>query len=209
MGAIRRTSSSPPIRSKSTENYDSYRLLTSYRLSREEREELYKLARERIFGSSEEAAASGMSNSCLFKLIVPYLPDIDNNGDNEMSRASSVSTNNRSNVGKRGKAGKQRRDDSDSFDSRHQYTPYWGPQQQTWVPQQQPQAQMMAPPAGQFGGQVPTTYPGQMAPAYAAPGPQAFPPAPGMAPNATYPGYPMPQVPQVSSKPPIHKQREG
>ncbi|KAI8240415.1 R3H domain-containing protein 1 [Colletotrichum sp. SAR 10_98] len=91
------------------------------KLSREQREEAYKQARERIFGNSEKTGES-----------TP-----DNEGENGISRASSVSARDKSNAGKRGKTGKQRRDDSDSFDSRHNYTPYWGPQQQTWMPQPQ------------------------------------------------------------------------
>lgn len=128
---------------------------------------------------------------------------IDNTGDNELSRASSVSTNNMSTVGKRGKSSKQRRDDSDSFDSRNQYTPYWGPQQQTWVSQQQPQAQLMAPPAGPYNGQIPTTYPAQMIPPYTTQNPQPYPPAPSMAPNASYQGYPLPQGPQIPQVPQV------
>lgn len=54
-----------------------------------------------------------------------------------MSQASSIS-NNRSNLGKRSKNSRHRRDDSDGFDSRNQYTQYWGPQQPTWVQQPAP-----------------------------------------------------------------------
>jgi hypothetical protein len=148
------------------------------RLTREEREEMYKLARERIFGNSEENATE--------------------NDENGMSRASSVSAN-KSNLGKRGKTGKQRRDDSDSFDSRNQYTPYWGPQQQTWVPQSQPP---YAPAANaQFNGQPPMGYPGPIATSYGQqPGPYPAPPA--MMPSAAAPAYamapypPQPQAPR-------------
>lgn len=113
-----------------------------------------------------------------------------------MSRASSVSANNKSNIGKKGKNIKQRRDDSDSFDSRHQYTPYWGPQQQTWVPH--PQAQFVPPTNGQYNGSAAPSYPtGQMAPVYGqqAAGYPAMPAMPAMVPNPTYPAYSMP--PQV------------
>ncbi|KJZ79641.1 hypothetical protein HIM_01110 [Hirsutella minnesotensis 3608] len=137
------------------------------KLSREEREELYKLARERIFGNSEENVA-------------------ENDGENGISRTSSVSATNKANVGKRGKTGKQRRDDSDSFDSRYQYTPYWGPQQQTWVPQ--PQAQFLPPGPAQYGGQPVAAYPGPVPPTYAQP-PAAYPGMPAMAPNPPYPAY--------------------
>jgi hypothetical protein len=143
------------------------------KLSREEREELYKLARERIFGSSEDAT-----------------PD---NESNEMSRASSVSTNNRSNAGKRNKASKQRRDQFDNFDSRHQYAPYWASQQQpTWAAQQ-PQQMYAAPATAQFNTQNSAVYQSQMMPAYESHGP-SFPPVPVTASNPTYPPYPVPQV---------------
>ncbi|KAF4453510.1 r3h protein 1 [Fusarium austroafricanum] len=151
---------------------------TNQKLTREEREELYKLARERIFGSSEE--------------------NVTEDGDNGISRASSVSTKDKSNVGKRGKTGKQRRDDSDSFDSRHQYTPYWGPQQQTWVPQ----PQYMPPPNPQYGAQAPPgpAYQGQMGPVYAQQGP-GYPAVPAMPPNQPYPQYSVPPyAPQAAQQ---------
>ncbi|KAF5617755.1 R3H domain protein [Fusarium sp. NRRL 25303] len=139
------------------------------KLTREEREEQYKLARERIFGSSEDS--------------------VTEEGDNGVSRASSVSAKDKSNVGKRGKTGKQRRDDSDSFDSRHQYTPYWGPQQQTWISQ----PQYMPPSNTQYGAQAPPgpAYPGQVAPVYTHQGP-GYPAMPAMPPNQAYPQYPAP-----------------
>ncbi|KAM4065412.1 SUZ domain-containing protein [Hirsutella rhossiliensis] len=144
------------------------------KLSREEREELYKLARERIFGSSEDSVQ-------------------ENEGENGMSRTSSVSATNKANVGKRGKAGKQRRDDSDSFDSRYQYTPYWGPSQQTWVTQ--PQGQFMPPAAhGQFNGQPVPAYPAPVPPVYTQQ-PAAYPGLSGMAPSPAYPAYGMPLGP--------------
>ncbi|KAJ4265406.1 hypothetical protein NW762_004694 [Fusarium torreyae] len=148
------------------------------KLSREEREELYKLARERIFGSSEE--------------------NITEEGDNGVSRASSVSAKDKSNLGKRGKTGKQRRDDSDSFDSRHQYTPYWGPQQQTWVPQ----PQYIPPPNPQYGAQAPAApgYQGQMGPVYAQQGP-GYPAMPSMAPNQPYPQYSVPPYAPQANQP--------
>lgn len=111
----------------------------------------------------------------------------DNDAENLMSRTSSASAN-RSNLGKRGKPTKQRRDSADGFDSRHQYQPYWGPQQQTWVPQ--PPAQY-GPPAVQYNAAGPSNYQGppnytQQAPTYG--------PMPAMPPNAGYPAYPAPQV---------------
>ncbi|KAF5615158.1 R3H domain protein [Fusarium sp. NRRL 52700] len=152
---------------------------TNQKLTREEREEQYKLARERIFGSSEDS--------------------VTEEGDNGVSRASSVSAKDKSNVGKRGKTGKQRRDDSDSFDSRHQYTPYWGPQQQTWISQ----PQYMPPPNTQYGAQAPPpgpAYPGQVTPVYTHQGP-AYPAIPAMPPNQTYPQYSAPPyAPQAAQQ---------
>ncbi|KAM0491251.1 hypothetical protein ACHAP8_010825 [Fusarium lateritium] len=147
------------------------------KLTREEREELYKLARERIFGSSEESIAE--------------------DGDNGISRASSVSAKDKSIAGKRGKPGKQRRDDSDSFDSRHHYTPYWGPQQQTWVPQ----PQYMPPPNPQYGAQAPpgAAYQGHMGPVYTQQGP-GYPSMPGMPPSQPYPQYSVPPYPPQASQ---------
>ncbi|KAF5703577.1 R3H domain-containing protein [Fusarium mundagurra] len=148
------------------------------KLTREEREEQYKLARERIFGSSEDS--------------------VTEEGDNGVSRASSVSAKDKSNVGKRGKTGKQRRDDSDSFDSRHQYTPYWGPQQQTWISQ----PQYMPPPNTQYGAQAPPgpAYPGQVAPVYTHQGP-GYPAMPAMPPNQGYPQYSAPPyAPQAAQQ---------
>ncbi|KAJ3483169.1 hypothetical protein NLG97_g7370 [Lecanicillium saksenae] len=147
--------------------------LTGARLSREQREEMYKLARERIFGSSDDSPAA------------------DNDTENGMSRTSSMSAT-RSNLGKRGKVTKQRRD-SDGFDSRHQYHPYWGPQQQTWVPQ--PPAQY-GPPGVQYSPAGPSNY--QVPPNYVQPGP-AYGPAPAMPPNAGYPAYPAAQYPAGGS----------
>ncbi|KAF2973533.1 hypothetical protein GQX73_g175 [Xylaria multiplex] len=96
--------------------------LAKEKMTREEREEAYKIARERIFGnSSDKPTESGP----------------DNDDANGVSRASSVSAKDRSNLGKRGKTGKQRRDDSESFDSRSQYIKYFAPPQpqMEWAPQ--------------------------------------------------------------------------
>ncbi|PFH62725.1 hypothetical protein XA68_12153 [Ophiocordyceps unilateralis] len=150
------------------------------KLSREEREEIYKLARERIFGSSEDMVQ-------------------ENEGENGMSRASSVSATNKAGVGKRGKTGKQRRDDSDSFDSRYQYTPFWGPQQQTWVAQ--PHGQLMPPVPGQFSGQPMPAYSPQAAPAYGQQPPAPYAGVSNMAPNPAYPAYGMPQMPPQHAPP--------
>lgn len=162
-------------------------LTTIIRLTREEREEMYKLARERIFGSSEENT-NGQSWTAT-TLPVPsanwFSPDPDK--DNDMSRTSSVSGNKSSTAGKGRRGGRHRRDDSDSFDSRHHYAPYWGPQQQTWVPQyaQPPAGQPPAPQPPAYGGQVPPMYGQQNV---------AYPSVPGVAPSPGYPTYPAPQV---------------
>ncbi|CEJ80227.1 hypothetical protein VHEMI00424 [[Torrubiella] hemipterigena] len=147
------------------------------KLSREQREEMYKLARERIFGNSEEAS-----------------PDTE--GATGMSRTSSISAN-RSTISKKGRQVKQRRDDSDGFDSRHQYTPYWGPQQQTWVPQPQVQAQYPSPTA-QYPSQTPV-YIGPSPPVYGQQA-QSYPGAPATAQPPAFGAYPSvqyaPQAPQ-------------
>ncbi|KAK8099116.1 uncharacterized protein PG998_012357, partial [Apiospora kogelbergensis] len=136
----------------------------NYKLTREQREEAYNKARERIFGNSEKTGES-----------TPETEDA-----NGMSRASSVSGKEKSNMGRRGKTGKQRRDDSESFDSRSQYTPYYGtnPHQPSWA-----QAQYVAV------GNMP--YNGQAQQPYQAPMPQRLPPG--------GPRYP-PQPPQPSQQ---------
>jgi hypothetical protein len=145
---------------------------------------MYKLARERIFGSSDDVTAGESTWSGQSGLL---LTRADADGAPGMSRTSSVSANNRSNTGKRIKPGRQRRDDSDSFDSRNQYTPYWGPQQQTWVPQFGP------PQNAQMAGQPPS-YPGQIQPGYAQQN-VGYPAMPPMVQNPVYPpAYAVPQV---------------
>ncbi|KAK1654719.1 R3H domain-containing protein [Colletotrichum phormii] len=146
------------------------------KLSREQREEAYNKARERIFGNSEKTGES-----------TP-----DNEIENGVSRASSVSAREKPGVSKRGKTGKQRRDDSDSFDSRHNYTPYWGPQQQTWMPQPQ-----YVPVSNQYGAPVQQPYPNQIpaAPYNTTPTQTFAPMMPNTAYNAAYPNmtpYPPP-----------------
>lgn len=86
------------------------------KMTREEREEAYNKARERIFAMPTEASTP------------------ENDDGTGISRASSVSAKDRAALGKKGKTGKQRRDDSESFDSRSQYTPFYHHSQQaTWV----------------------------------------------------------------------------
>ncbi|KAK3499394.1 uncharacterized protein B0T23DRAFT_16640 [Neurospora hispaniola] len=158
------------------------------RMTREEREEAYNRARQRIFGNMKESDSSGQ----------------DGETSNGVSRASSVSAKDKPN-GKK-KANKQRRDDSESFDSRSQYVVYYGgPQQSTWGPA--PQAypinnvpynvQYQAP----YPAAVPTYAPQQAyVPQQAYPQNQAY---PQMVPNNGYApqygavaNYPAPSVPQ-------------
>ena len=97
-----------------------------------------------------------------------------------------MSGNNKSSASKGRRSGRHRRDDSDGFDSRNHYAPFWGPQQQTWVPQYgQPSGSQVAAP--------PSAYGTQMAPVYAQQN-VGYPSVPGMSPN---PGYPVYQSPQV------------
>ncbi|KAI0412251.1 hypothetical protein F5X98DRAFT_20204 [Xylaria grammica] len=135
------------------------------KMTREEREEAYKIARERIFGnSSDKPAESGP----------------DNDEANGVSRASSVSAKDKSNLGKRGKTGKQRRDDSESFDSRSQYIKYFAapPHQLEWSPH-------FIPTNMPYNGQAPQPYQYQIPQAYQTP-PQGY---PTMIPNGGYPQY--------------------
>ncbi|WQF89020.1 Putative R3H domain, SUZ domain, R3H domain superfamily protein [Colletotrichum destructivum] len=171
------------------------------KLSREQREEAYKQARERIFGNSEKTGES-----------TP-----DNEGENGVSRASSVSARDKTQNGKRGKMGKQRRDDSDSFDSRHNYTPYWGPQQQTWMPQPQ-----YVPVSNQYGAPVQQqpqqqqpqqSYPNQIQAPYNTTPTQTFAPMmPNAGYNASYPNmppYPSQQPNQARFQPPANPSNYG
>ena len=141
------------------------------RLSREEREEAYNKARERIFGSSVQAEGStpGMS---LSNALLQYSSNgsSENEDSTGVSRASSVSAKDKSSLGKKVKPGKQRRDDSETFESRSQYTAYYGhPQQATWVPPQYIQAGNPG-----YNGQAQQPYPNAMPPAYGPPN-QAYP----------------------------------
>ncbi|KAI0853186.1 hypothetical protein F5Y00DRAFT_134484 [Daldinia vernicosa] len=151
---------------------------TKEKPTREEREEAYKQARERIFGSSDKPGES-----------TP-----DNDDANGISRASSVSAKDKSTLGKRGKTSKQRRDDSESFDSRSQYQPYYHPHQPNWT----------APhyiPIGhpQYSSPVQQPYQTPIPQAYAPPAP----PYPPMMPNGTFPQYGnMPMYPQTQVTPP-------
>ncbi|KAI0538176.1 hypothetical protein GGR58DRAFT_314606 [Xylaria digitata] len=139
--------------------------LAKEKMTREEREEAYKIARERIFGNSSDK---------------PTESGLDNDDANGVSRASSVSAKDRSNLGKRGKTGKQRRDDSESFDSRSQYIKYFAP----------PQPQMEWSPHFistnmQYNGQASQPYQYQIPQPYQTP-PQGY---PAMMANNGYPQY--------------------
>ncbi|KAI3342195.1 hypothetical protein F4824DRAFT_193354 [Ustulina deusta] len=142
--------------------------LAKEKMTREEREEAYKIARERIFGnSSDKPAESGP----------------DNDEANGVSRASSVSAKDKSNLGKRGKTGKQRRDDSESFDSRSQYIKYFAaPQPQMEWSTQLPQ---FIPTNMPYNGQASQPYQYQIPQPYQTP-PQGY---PTMIPNNGYPQY--------------------
>ncbi|SPQ22125.1 addea7bf-b97e-4690-be8d-70a42029edd7 [Thermothielavioides terrestris] len=159
------------------------------KLTREEREEAYNKARQRIFGSVEKTDSSNQDGE-------------DGNGG---SRASSVSAKDKTNGGKR-KTNKQRRDDSESFESRSQYVAWCGPQHPTWGPAAPQYYPVSAAP---FNTQFQQPYPNAPQPMYA-PG-QPY--APQMMPNngfappyggvPTYPTPPMPQaVPQAVPPPP-------
>lgn len=154
-------------------------------MTREEREEAYKIARERIFGnSSDKPTESGIGS------ILKYLRDKkpanscqDNDEANGISRASSVSAKDKSNLGKRGKTGKQRRDDSESFDSRSQYIKYFAPPQPQMDWSTQPP--QFIPANMPYNGQTSQPYHYQMPQPYQAP-PQAY---PAMMPNNGYQQY--------------------
>ncbi|KAI8633773.1 hypothetical protein F5Y19DRAFT_252617 [Xylariaceae sp. FL1651] len=139
--------------------------LSKEKMTREEREEAYKIARERIFGSSSEKPAES---------------GLDGDDANGVSRASSVSAKDKSNLGKSRKTGKQRRDDSESFDSRSQYIKYFPPQpQMEWSPH-------FIPTTMQYNGSTPQPYQYQLPPQPYQTPPQAY---PTMAPNSAYPQY--------------------
>ncbi|KAI0601480.1 hypothetical protein F4775DRAFT_539958 [Biscogniauxia sp. FL1348] len=158
---------------------------TKEKMTREEREEAYNRARERIFGSADKQGEG--------------TPDDDPNG---VSRASSVSARDKSNLGKRGKTNKQRRN-SESFEPRSQFKPYYPPHPQQpmeWAPQFIPAGNVP------YNGAVqqPYQYPVQ---AYQ-PQPQAY---PAMMPNSGYAQYGnMPAyAPQPQHTPPRYAPSNG
>ncbi|KAI0514506.1 hypothetical protein F5B22DRAFT_637064 [Xylaria bambusicola] len=142
--------------------------LAKEKMTREEREEAYKIARERIFGNSSDK---------------PTESGADNDEANGVSRASSVSAKDRSNLGKRGKTGKQRRDDSESFDSRSQYIKYFAPPQPQMDWSTQPP--QFIPTNMPYNGQASQPYHYQIPQPYQTP-PQGY---PAMMPNNGYPQY--------------------
>ncbi|KAL2759055.1 hypothetical protein ACRALDRAFT_1080624 [Sodiomyces alcalophilus JCM 7366] len=164
------------------------------KLSREQREEAYKQARERIFGNSEKIEGSP-----------------DNEGENGMSRTSSVSAKEKSIANRRNKNIKQRRDDSDCLDSRHLYGPF-GPQQ-SWIPQPQyggppnPQymANMQQPMHQPYGNQMQAVYTptGQALPG-TMPGYPPYPNPSTYQSQSQFPHQQSPQQPQPSSQRPPH-----
>ncbi|KAJ3568618.1 hypothetical protein NPX13_g6360 [Xylaria arbuscula] len=142
--------------------------LAKEKMTREEREEAYKIARERIFGNSSDK---------------PTESGADNDEANGISRASSVSAKDKSNLGKRGKTGKQRRDDSESFDSRSQYIKYFAPPQPQMDWSTQPP--QFIPANMPYNGQASQPYHYQMPQPYQA-SPQGY---PTMMPNNGYQQY--------------------
>ncbi|KAI2470887.1 hypothetical protein F4781DRAFT_153388 [Annulohypoxylon bovei var. microspora] len=160
--------------------------LSKEKLTREEREEAYFKAREKIFGSSDKPGES--------------TPETDD--ANGVSRASSVSAKDKSTLGKRGKTGKQRRDDSESFDSRSQYQPYYNPHQPNWTPHYIPIGHP------QYNSPVQQPYQNQMPQAYAPPPP----PYPAMMPTNAFPQYanmPVYPPPQTQPTPPRYNTSNG
>jgi hypothetical protein len=134
------------------------------RLTREEREEAYNKARQRIFGSVEKTENSNQGRfSAIFTGITRANGDTaDGEDSNGVSRASSVSAKDKPNSGKRKP---KRRDDSEGFEPRSQYIAWCGPQHPTWgasAPQYFPVN--AAPFNGQFQQQP---YPNTPQPMYA------------------------------------------
>lgn len=133
------------------------------KLTREEREEAYLKARQRIFGSVEKTdnQTQGM---CLYVCRCGTSTDnsITEGEENAgVSRASSVSAKDRTNGGKR-KVNKQRRDD-EGFEPRSQFVAWCGPQQPTWAPAT---SQYYPVNATQFNGQFQQPYGNTMPPMY-------------------------------------------
>lgn len=109
-------------------------------MSREEREEAYNKARERIFGTASTETSTP-----------------DNEDSTGVSRASSVSLRDKAN----GKKSRRRRD-SDTFETRSNYVAYapgYGHSHQpTWVQPQYLQAQYTGAMQQQYPGPAPAMY---------------------------------------------------
>lgn len=145
------------------------------RLTREEREEAYNKARQRIFGSVEKTENPNQGRfSVKYSHVLPAnRGTIDGEDSTGVSRASSVSAKDKPNNGKRKT---KRRDDSESFESRSQYVAWCGPQHPTWGPSAPQYFPVNAAP---FNGQFQQPYPSAPQPIY--PPGQSF--APQMVPN--------------------------
>lgn len=146
-------------------------------MTREEKEEAYNKARERIFGTaSTEVSTPGMRLplSCDLHKANYATENEDSTG---VSRASSVSLRDKNNGGKKAR----RRRDSDTFETRSNYVAYapaYGPSHQpTWVQPQYVSA------SSQFNASIPQQpYSGPVSSVYGAPN-QPYPP---MAPGSGY-----------------------
>lgn len=147
------------------------------RMTREEREEAYNRARERIFGNSEK------------------IGEVTQENDNGVSRASSVSGKDKSSLGRKGRNERRRRD-SGSFESRAHYAAYYPhPQQSTWGPQ--PQYVQIA--GSSFVGQQQQPFSNSAAAVYATP-------SHGYGPPMAVPGFP-PAYPNAAPYPPLNQPR--
>ncbi|KAL1836829.1 hypothetical protein VTJ49DRAFT_4610 [Mycothermus thermophilus] len=108
--------SSAPSKPTSEAGSESKEKVAREKLTREEREEAYNRARQRIFGSVENTENAKEDGA-------------ESNG---MSRASSVSAKDKPNGGK--KKPNKRRDDSENFESRSQFVAWCGPSHPAWGP---------------------------------------------------------------------------
>lgn len=144
------------------------------KMTREEKEEAYNKARERIFGTASTEVSTP-----------------ENEDSAGVSRASSVSLRDKNNGGKKAR----RRRDSDTFETRSNYVAYapaYGPSHQpTWVQPQYVSAN------SQFSGPLQQQqYPGPLPPVYGVPN-QPYPP---MAPSGGY-GLQYNNMPNYSQPP--------
>lgn len=138
-------------------------------MSREEKEEAYNKARERIFGTaSTETSTPGTCTIILISDRSLTCPTDADDGTG-ISRASSVSMRDRANGGKKAR----RRRDSDTFETRSNYVAYapaYGHSHQpTWVQPQYVSA------TAQYSSPAQQPYPAPMPSMYGAPN-QAYAP---------------------------------